>query len=605
MKTKIKNCNIDLLEKQKCELIDEIVYGNNADKFRIFDIEACCGKSRTTEQALATMVEKTDRSAILVKINIKDCREAVRNINSLTGEEVAITYNNEDVSQSERRIFQKRLSHYRIVVITHQKYRVLSVDKAQRNIFIKGREVLVIDEFISEIEKISLTIKDINTYKWLLQRRPSIYQKFVSLMKEPENYLLSSNNSQRYIGRFESKRPVADFNELIRLIKKNINSEDLSSYVKEGLRLRISNINELNTDLLTKITSVNQLCFRIEQLKEFYTNYGIFDKGILYTTDKRYKNWILQNNILLDASGELQIAYELDMSRYQLLHLDKVLDHKKWKLINIKVNSTSVSKERLTNFYEVVNKHIQKYQDNILVIGNKKEVTNEVNATNKGYFGNLTGSNEWSAIPHVAIIQTHNLNDIDYILTYLHYSRDYINNETNLKTRNTGRKGLTKYGFANPVLEKIRNYWISSETYQAIKRVNRNMRSDTDVLIFMNNDEVIQLLKKQLKNCTVEELYVDENELGYEYTKQDNYVDNLQKDSHANKFLSLLSEIEKGEHRELEYKEGVYQKKVLREYLGISKAAYFNHKVLSKERVIEYCKARNIELSGKYVKMIS
>ena len=42
MNTKIENCNTELLEQQKQQLEYEIVHGENAGHFAVFDIEAGC-----------------------------------------------------------------------------------------------------------------------------------------------------------------------------------------------------------------------------------------------------------------------------------------------------------------------------------------------------------------------------------------------------------------------------------------------------------------------------------------------------------------------------------------------------------------------------------
>ena len=55
MNTNIENCNTKLLEEQKKQLKHEIVYGENAGHFAVFDIEAGCRKTRTAERALVDL----------------------------------------------------------------------------------------------------------------------------------------------------------------------------------------------------------------------------------------------------------------------------------------------------------------------------------------------------------------------------------------------------------------------------------------------------------------------------------------------------------------------------------------------------------------------
>ncbi len=324
----------------------------------------------------------------------------------------------------------------------------------------------------------------------------------------------------------------------------------------------------------------------------------------LYTTDKRYEYWFLDNNIMLDASGELQSAYSLNQDEFVLQHCEKVLDHNKWKIINIPVNTTSACKEKILNFYDIVNEKIKKYGDDILIIGKKDEM-DMISAPdeNKGYFGNVTGSNKWYDKRNVAIIQTHNLSDVDYILKYLHYAKKKIDSEFTLSAKCNGRKERKSYSFNDNRLEEIRVKWIASEIYQAIKRVNRNMRYDTDALIFINNEQVIELLKNHMKNAHVEILQYDEDEFVFETSKQDEYLQELKKDSYASKFVEFLAEAQNGLHSELVDDNRRISKIKVREYLGIKTSGNFSNKVLNKSEVIRYCEARKINITGQYIKL--
>jgi hypothetical protein len=368
-------------------------------------------------------------------------------------------------------------------------------------------------------------------------------------------------------------------------------------------KLLVDNIKDINVSFLNEIKTVNKLCKQISRIKEFTGEICLMENGVLYTTEKSTKDWLLNNNIILDASGKLQNAYWLDNKRYQLLNLEKVLDHSRWKIINIKVNSTSAAKEKMSNYYDVVNNEIKQYGEDILVIGSKKDLEHiKLPEKNKGYFGNITGSNQWANIGHVAIVQTHNLNDIDYILTYLHYGKDYIDHNTNLKSRNFGQGAKRRFMFEDSRLENIRNLWIASETYQAIKRVNRNMEKDTDVLIFMNNDDVIGLIQEQMKNCKIELHDINTDEFNYVNQKQESYVKQLKDNSYASQFINLLVYVQNGIHPLISIDDNNrISKQEVRKYLGIETSSNFNAKVLKKTNVISFCETRGINLDGKYI----
>lgn len=602
MNTNIKNCNNDLLEKQKQQLEHEIVYGENAGHFAVFDIEAGCRKTRTAEKALVQLY-KTGKKAIFVRQFDNDCRESMNNINTIAGKQIAFAYNNEDVSPIMAKSIE--ISSIPILIITHQKYKVLMKDSNKRKAFIKDRTTLVVDEFLSAIHPISIGESDIETYKALLSENHILLQAFEKTLHVPIDFLKTwnSKDSTRKFITITDKSPSKNFNSLVKLIHANISNE-IFERCKSNI-LQNPNENEgINYNLLTDIVTVKNLCDRIMEYKQLFVSMCLYCDKKLFTTDKRYNYWFLENNIMLDASGELQIAYSLNNEEFSLQHCEKVLDHGKWKIINIPVTTTSSTKEKILNFYDVVNNEIKKYGNDILVVGKKDEMSLiDVPEENKGYFGNITGSNQWYDKKNVAIIQTHNLSDVDYILKFLHYSRERIDEKFNLSARSTGRWEKKIYSFTEPKLEDIRIHWIASEIYQAIKRVNRNMLYSSDVLIFLNNEKIISLIQEQMKNCSLEIYEYKEDMFQVERSKQDEYVETLKKDSYATKFINLLAETQNGLHPELLDCNNRISKIKAREFLGIKSSGNFSNKVLNKSEVIFYCQVRNIKLDGQYIKL--
>ena len=127
---------------------------------------------------------------------------------------------------------------------------------------------------------------------------------------------------------------------------------------------------------------------------------------------------------------------------------------------------------------------------------------------------------------------------------------------------------------------------------------------DTECLIFINNDSVIDLLNSKLRGCTIKQKDVTVNDVGYVSTKQDKYVETLIDNSYASKFIQLLAELQQGKHKELSHAKGIFKKKTIREYLGINSAVSFSNHVLNKSNVIEYCTTRNINTSGQTIKFV-
>lgn len=470
---------------------------------------------------------------------------------------------------------------------------------------------LVIDEFLSTINTISLGESDIETYRVLFSNDNVLLQCFEKAMYQPIDFLTAWNkqNVERRFVSVTDKSPSKDFNTLIKLIQANVTDEILKLWIQKiRLEKGKSNANEkinlVSLSLLESLPTVKSLCDQLLQYKQLFTSMCLYCDKKIYTTDKRYKYWYLDNNIMLDASGELQIAYSLNNEEFSLQHCEKVLDHSKWKIINIPVTTTTASKGRILNFYDVVNKELKKYGDDILVVGKKDEMSLiDVPEENKGYFGNITGSNQWYDKKNVAIIQTHNLSDVDYILKYLHYAKSSIDETFPLSAKCNGRAEKRIYSFTDKRLEKVRVHWIASEIYQAIKRVNRNMKYDTDVLIFINNEEVIELLKSQMQNVNIEIIDYEKDTFVLERTKQDDYIEELKKDSYASKFINFLAEIQNGMHIEFVDSQRRISKVKVREYLGIKSSSNFADKVLRQTEVISYCQIRNISLNGQYIRL--
>ena len=193
----------------------------------------------------------------------------------------------------------------------------------------------------------------------------------------------------------------------------------------------------------------------------------------------------------MDANGELQAAYSLNPELYHLKECEPVLSHKNWTIVNVPINTTAAGKENLTQYYDFIKRRLSSYNQDILVICQKKEeIMLSDYFENTAYFGNITGSNQWVDIKNVAIVHTPNLNDFEYILTYLFYSKKHIERNITASARRRGCQMSTQYKFDDSRFEEIRTKWITTEVYQAVKRVNRNMEHHTDCIIFINNSEL-------------------------------------------------------------------------------------------------------------------
>lgn len=609
--TKIENCNEELLKKQKKELINAIIYGKTKDYFKIYDIEAGCHKTRTAEIALAQMVQQTDKYALFVRQYNKDCEESANIINELVGDQVALAYYNEAIVKEKRAATQKDLHKYRVIVITHARYLQLSYNKNQRKVFTEGRKTLIIDEYVDDVKKLIVSKERLETLKAILKSDIVLHDLFLKITCKIEDCLISTPNEGRVYTRIRITNDFAtntEINRLNKLIRGNLNRLVFNNTVDFLANSEQPNIDR---DFLEEITTIKALCREIDNLKEFYGQNIIMHCGVLYVPHSRYYHWTLENNIMLDASGEMQAVYETNINLYQVVPHEKVLDHSKWTLINIESNTTTSGKNRIINYYDVVNKLILEYgSKDMLVVGSKNDMDyiTSVPKTQKAYFGNLIGSNEWKDLKDVMVIQTPNYGDIDYLLKYMHHTRDHLSPKLKWTTKKTGRGVKSIYSFTDKELENIRRQSIAEQIYQSLKRVNRNMSQTTNAIVICNNKEVVEIVKSQLKGCE----YKCIEDVGFECeeTKQDQYISKLQDISYASRFIKLLAELQDNRHPHLLHKdkcnktvEYTYRKKTLRECLGISDSGNFHKNVLNKTNVMTYCKTRNISLKGQYVKI--
>ena len=178
---KIYNCDESLLQQQQQELTNIIVNGSNPDYFKVFDMEAGCGKTLSAEQSIAFLVNNSEKNVLFVRSTNKDCRESADRINSICGYNPCLVFNNEDLNEIERNQIIKELPLYRVVCITHNKY--LALSKASSNPFKKKRHVLIIDEFPADIKPLKISLKVIEVYAEYFFGRTALSLEFENILK--------------------------------------------------------------------------------------------------------------------------------------------------------------------------------------------------------------------------------------------------------------------------------------------------------------------------------------------------------------------------------------------------------------------------------------
>lgn len=588
---KIYNCNEKKLLQQKGYLKKEIIEGNNATFFKVIDLECGTGKTVTAEEALSEISMNMDKKVLFVRERNDDCIASAEKINQLVGKTVAIAVNSNTYNVRKFNKIKKDLVKYSVVIITHEKYKALSIDKQNRKYFKEDRQILVIDEFLNMAKGHELSIHKnfIRSFETLLNNR-TLRQQYVLCVQEIEDYLMSNTKLHSF---FNSKKDFKDIKKVINKLKRLVKDNLKSDYVK-GIGYK----------------SKKALCNKIDELKQFYIQTCIVEGDTMYCVDRNYQYWLLDNNIILDASARLNQAYKLNERLFHVQHQVPVLDHSKWSFFIVPTNSSKSAKARAVNFYEVVNRVIEKNNSqDTLIIGNIAD-EDGINTGYINHFGNITGSNEYKDLSNVVVTHNPNVPFRIYILEWLFYSGTTLDNKTPWDGINDGKGHDRVYRFKDERFESYRQNKNANELYQAVKRVNRNMIKDSKVIIFNNDSKTIETFTKMFKDCSV--TYIKSNPVKYEPNKMDNYNADRKENRKATKFISLckgimdfkylhLQQQKKNRKGEYEIVKGSYTKQTLSEYLGIKDKNNFRKTILDDLEVIDFMDRHKIINKGQAI----
>jgi hypothetical protein len=578
----MENCNEDKLNKQKGYLRKEIYEGENDTYFKVIDLECGTGKSRTTMEILANNCDENIHKYLYVVERNSDAIQCAKRINLLANKTVAIAVNTDNCDRKEFNKIKGQLNTYRVVIISHEKYKALVIDKINRKYFTDARDTLIIDEFLdmSKGNELVLNIDYLHGLETLLLHR-ALRKEFADCTSEVEDYLLAEKPMQSF---FNSKVTLNVTSKKINHLKKLINTNLTQDY--------LTNVGYTKTQLLREI----------DNIKQFYNQTCIVEGDIMYATNRRYQYWLLNNNIILDASGKLNKSYELN-DIFKLQHQTPVLDHKQWTFITMNTNTCNSAKSKAIDFYETVDKVTKTLGiDNTLVVGNKADEIS-IKSNYKNHFGNLTGSNEYKDLSNCVIIHNPNLPYRQYVLQYLYHSNKKFDNRNKWCGKRCGSGNNQVYRFYEDKFEEFRQCVNANELYQAIKRVNRNMELNSKIFIFNNDSEMLDRVLKMFRGEYKTKEY--DNKIEFEKTKKEEYDESRKENRQAMKFIKLCQDIRKLKYTELQatkknrkhediIREGIYNKDALREFMQIKDKSNFTNKVLNDADVIAYLNKHNI-----------
>jgi hypothetical protein len=168
-----------------------------------------------------------------------------------------------------------------------------------------------------------------------------------------------------------------------------------------------------------------------------------------------------------------------------------------------------------------------------------------------------------------------------YVLKYLYYSEKKLDNRTSWDLINANYI----MQFKNEELDKIRTSYLSGELYQAIKRIDRDMKNNSQIYIINNDNEVIDIVCRQFKNININNF-----ELDIKIEKQEQTEDKPL--TNPQRFILYLDK----------WKSGDKKKKVdCMKDMGITNKSYFYNKILKQTQVLQYIINNNINTNGHYI----
>lgn len=550
------------MEESKCKnqleyISEQIINGKNKDYFKVIDTEPGLGKTKKVEETLAELYKINPNIKTLFVKKFIDSGEysSYNRINQMADKEIAVAISKNNIDE-----LKNKLDKYNVVIITHERYKILSHDLKQREIFTNGRKILIIDEMINMLNIYSYNKTRIEWFYNLLPRE--IHQIYNKCIEEIENYIIS----KKQFTFFNAKNnPTKELYELQKLIKYNITKE----YT-----------NKFDT---TKYTLLNE----VNIIQEFYNKTCVVDNTGIHTYDGKINYWLLDNNIILDANGGFNYLYQLS-DLFKIQRQSKILDHSKWNIHVADINTTKSKKQKATNFYEQIGNHVKsiiKPNDKMLIVGNLsddelifKKIFKNYNNIDINHFLNIIGRNDWKDYNKIYLTHTPNTPFYVYVLNYLFYTKKKLDNRSNWNLIKKNNKMI----FVNNEYNKVRITYLAGEIYQAIKRIDRNVQFNSEIYILNNDSNVIELVIKQMKNIKKIKFNLD-----IEYSKQNKVL----KETYVDKFIKLCNELPKGK----------YKKSYIKEQLGINNQSYFTQKILNNTNIIKYMEGNNIINSNKYI----
>ena len=473
------------------ELEEQITNKEKWDKsrFHVFNHEAGTGKSQNTFRILGKMFQRKTHKlpaetskhyrVLYVQRFVKDDQLVItaETINTYAGKKVAMAFDGDDNKSKKRRNLAKESQ---ILCISHNMY--LKICYGNNGYLLENRDILIIDEYPDLLQKVSIEDNDIGhlwmeSYKYksdIIEELASKFRKWFNSRFYQTDQL--KTNQMQFIN-FTDKEYEIFKNELKRIISSISIKKDKELFIK---------------------------------FQQTLENGCFFYEDGFHTFDNRLKFKLLENNIILDANAGFDHRYNLS----KLFHVRKqplYFDYSHSTLHHFKINTGKNALSKLNDFPEKVYEPLTPEQkENLLLItdlNNKKHFEKDLKKrfhtlgidndklqelekkkVKVDYFGNIIGVNTYRDFSAIAVVKTPNYDYLTYALTYFYYS--FIEN------RKVGNIEV----FKHDEIEKLRVSAVAGEIYQAIKRINRDNSQSSQIYVFTDYQEALDIVLQQLPN---------------------------------------------------------------------------------------------------------
>lgn len=483
----------------------------NKEAFTVFAYEAGSGKSRESQRLLGEMTKNYQYKALYVQRFIKNSllEETVNRINEFAGREVAVGVTGED---NKKKNTLNKAKEAQIIVCSHSMYKQFC--RGLHPELLKEREILIIDEYMDLVERISITIEEISS----LWCRFDLYKlgreviELAEILKGKYYYYSTLLN-------LVSKREIfyLDF------------KDSIYTKYKRAIELLIASVhNKEQKQVLKKVQYI---------LK----NGGLFYENKFHTFED-ISFYFLENNVILDANGNFDATYKLHKDIFQVKNQSPVFDYSRTVLKHYKINTGKGELEKYINFYDKMLEEIGFIKGSKVLFITEKDSVNMVQEAllNKfshvgdnlqeieellnikleiEYFGNIIGRNDFKDFDKVAILKTPNYSYLDYTLKYFFFQTLSEKPMENIRI------------FENKDVEAIRKAAVAGEIYQAIKRINRDMNKNAQIHLFCDSNEEVGIVLQQLKNVQYieQKMQFEKKRKKYDNTKREEQSEFVEK----------------------------------------------------------------------------